>query len=471
LRSLTVLISETAIILGSLKSWSQHKFTLEKQFRETHPPSKYGLTAKLYERTLYKCLDEIHAYHEAIKTAVVKEIYQKTTDELERQYYLYLLSHRFWIDLNTKRAKWLHRIIRKHFHRGHTWVRNQIVYNVGMYSCKRRGNKSYLELATLKKGKRISLPLHGNPDIRGEIKVIIQAGNRVEIHYPVKVLKLEPTHPPTKGVGVDRGFTEVYVDSEGKFYGSGFGKLIQSEVSQRVERGRKRGKLHSLAQKYERLGLHSKAQNIRKNNLGLIKMNRQKRVLEGRLKTLVFTATVQLFTEYATVYYEDLTEPIKDKKGLKGRTAAKMSAWCKGTVKKALEQVSARLSGQAKAVNAAYTSQVDHRYGVLLGERKADSFHCFDGVVLQSDVNAARNILARKDDAEISQYMKFTKVKSILLGRTELFLEQRQRETAKTLDSQEPVLTTGIKGEQLNLFDITLTHSESEVQIIPICSD
>lgn len=446
-----VLRSELWNKYGSLKSWAVNKYEIDKQFRITHPPSRYGLTSKLYERTLYKCIDEIHTYQDSVKSAVRDEIYRKTDLEIERRYYLFLLNRRFWIDVLSTRVKWLHCIIRKHFYRGHSNVRNQIVYNTDMYTVNQDGKYSILELATLSRGKRLVLPIHGNPDISGEIKVIIQPDNRVEIHYPKKVEKVVPSNRNSEAVGIDRGFTEVYVDSEGEFYGSGLGKIIQQEVDRRVERGKKRGRLHSLAQKYEKKGLHIKAENIRKNNLGSDKMSRQKRRIEGKLKTLVFTATVQIFLKYGTVVYEDLTEPIKDKKGLKGKVAARMSSWCKGLVADSIKQVSVRLSGQAIAVNAAYTSQADCRYGVLLGERKADSFHCFDGVVLQSDINAARNILARKDDAEITRYMKFTMVKSILLRRTEQFQEIRQREIAKTLDSQKSVKPSlvGFKGEPI----------------------
>ena len=62
---------------------------------------------------------------------------------------------------------------------------------------------------------------------------------------------------------------------------------------------------------------------------------------------------------------------------------------------------------------------MDSRYGLLLGERKGDSFHCIDGVVLQADENAARNVLARLHDSEIDRWTPYQKVKSILLERTE----------------------------------------------------
>ena len=72
------------------------------------------------------------------------------------------------------------------------------------------------------------------------------------------------------------------------------------------------------------------------------------------------------------------------------------------------------------SVKPAYTSQMDARHGTLLGDRQGDRFYCFDGVVLQADLNAARNILARRDDNEIHRYTPYPKVKAILLGRTEL---------------------------------------------------
>jgi hypothetical protein len=55
---------------------------------------------------------------------------------------------------------WLHRILRKQYQRGHTFVKNKIVYQGGGYSCKRlTRNTVSLEVAGLSKGKRIALKL------------------------------------------------------------------------------------------------------------------------------------------------------------------------------------------------------------------------------------------------------------------------------------------------------------------------
>lgn len=50
------------------------------------------------------------------------------------------------------------------------------------------------------------------------------------------------------------------------------------------------------------------------------------------------------------------------------------------------------------------------------------SFFTFDGVVLQADRNAASNIAARKDDKDITTYMRHGDVQRVLIGRTASFL-------------------------------------------------
>ncbi len=70
-------------------------------------------------------------------------------------------------------------------------------------------------------------------------------------------------------------------------------------------------------------------------------------------------------------------------------------------------------------VNAPYTSQIDSRTGCLDGKRQGDRFYCSDGVVLQADQNAARNVLTWLSDPDVDRFTPFKKVKEILLERTE----------------------------------------------------
>lgn len=120
----------------------------------------------------------------------------------------------------------------------------------------------------------------------------------------------------------------------------------------------------------------------------------------------------------STVAAEDLTAPMAGKKFGKNMNL-RLASWTKGVIAESLESVTKRRSATLVIVNPAYTSQMDSRNGLLLGKRSGDSFHCYDGVVLQADVNAARNVRNRLYDSEIDRWTPYTKVKSILVERTE----------------------------------------------------
>ena len=83
-----------------------------------------------------------------------------------------------------------------------------------------------------------------------------------------------------------------------------------------------------------------------------------------------------------------------------------------------LTSISRRRGSAPALVNPAYTSQIDSRTGLLQGHRRWDRFYCLDGVVLDADVNAACNILARLYDEEITLYMPYREVKALLAERT-----------------------------------------------------
>lgn len=114
---------------------------------------------------------------------------------------------------------------------------------------------------------------------------------------------------------------------------------------------------------------------------------------------------------------EDLTSLIAGK--FSKNVSRRLSSWTKGVIAEAIENVSRRRGSTVHYVNAAYTSQMDSRNGTLSGNRSGDKFYCENGEVLQADVNAARNVLARLYDREIGRWMPYQQVKSILLERTE----------------------------------------------------
>lgn len=89
----------------------------------------------------------------------------------------------------------------------------------------------------------------------------------------------------------------------------------------------------------------------------------------------------------------------------------RLTSWCKSLMVESLKSVSQRRGSSLAHINPAYTSQMDSRNGLLLGERRGEKFYCFDGVVLQADMNAARNVLARHYDEEIHRWTPYKQVR------------------------------------------------------------
>jgi IS605 OrfB family transposase len=162
---------------------------------------------------------------------------------------------------------------------------------------------------------------------------------------------------------------------------------------------------------------------IRKNNLGRKTLDKRTHTTQLQLKSIIRREVRVIFSKFRTVVCEDLSRKFSGK-SLGKNANRKLSAWCKGEIHQALTEIAARTSSVLKVVNPAYTSQVDHLTGTLLGTRKGDGFIRYTGDVIQADYNAAMNILARDQDKDINRFMPYPKVKQILLERTACFIEK-----------------------------------------------
>jgi len=112
----------------------------------------------------------------------------------------------------------------------------------------------------LQKGKRIAIPLNTNVKPSGTLRLILHDGI-VEVHYTIEVEETENCGNTT--IGIDKRYTEVFVDSEGEHYGEGLGKIITVHSDYLKEKHQARNKLRAIANKKPH-----KKKNIIKNNLG-----------------------------------------------------------------------------------------------------------------------------------------------------------------------------------------------------------
>ncbi|NEQ88879.1 MAG: transposase, partial [Moorea sp. SIO2I5] len=225
-----------------------------------------------------------------------------------------------------------------------------------------------------------------------------------------------------RSVGVDKGSTEAFYDSEGQAHGKGLGQVTTKKSDRICAKNRNRGKLWALHRKLEKLD-PAKSARILENNLTRKTENRRYRKNQSELTAIIGAASKSLFNgESLKVFAEDLTQRIRNKRQSKAMSR-KLNSWMKGMIRDSLQKWADWTGSVVTEVQPSYTSQVDSRTGTLLGERTGDNFTGFDGVVLQADYNAAKNILARGTDKEITRYTSRTEVQAVLLRRTARFLK------------------------------------------------
>lgn len=444
-------LTELASRLGKLRTEIWNEFGSIKGVNLTHRQIRdnwlsenksFNVPARLWKETLRDVIDDIHLCCEAAKGKVRKAIAKRYTNKKTQKAAYSKLKSGQWVKDN-----YLRRMMRKYFKHGHTSVKNQIILDSDCYTAFTFGGKAWIDVMSLEKGNRIAIPLNTTRLPSGTLRLIVKT-NYVEVHYAINSSSqcniLKSGDSPE--IGVDKGYSEVFVDSEAEVHGEGLGSLLSAESDRLNVKYQRRNKLRSIADKKPH-----KAAIINKHNLGRQKLDKRKAIHKARVKKLILKAVHSVVDKAKEIVCEDLTATFQSSKPMGKNQKRRLSGWVKGIIADALEQVSLRRGASVIAVNAAYTSQACSSCGCL-GRRSRDAFYCINtgcGVVLQADRNAAVNIKLRKNDPEIGRWMPFSQVKSILL--------ERSRQRLGLLNQDSRYLEEAIIG------DITSAHSESEL--------
>jgi IS605 OrfB family transposase len=367
------------------------------------------LPQRIWRATLSDTLDDIKANTDAAKEFVKRHIFRNIDDkDKHRELFKKLKNDSVWIN-----DSYLRRLMRQYWKHGKNHTFNQIVLEPGSYKCFSHNGKNYIEVISLKRGKRIAIPIGTDYLITGQIRLILREG-QVEIHYTIDNVDLRSCG--SREIGIDKGYTEAFVDSDGDFHGKGLGEVLSKESDYLKKKYQRRNKIKVVLGQVEQKN-PKKAKRIRKNNLGRKKLNRRKKKHQAKVKTIVFTAVNHIVDKAETVVCEDLTKTFKSR-NLGKNTNRRLSGWVKGLMASAIDIVASRRGSRVVQVNAAYTSQICSKCGCL-GKRTGDKFHCASGcgAGMQADLNAAINVKARLDDKELHRWLPFKKVKQILLER------------------------------------------------------
>ncbi|WP_226585901.1 zinc ribbon domain-containing protein [Microseira wollei] len=409
--------------LGSLQGWEKDWRKADPIVRSARKPSDIGLPAKLWEWSVSDAMKAIGAQQEAAKSLIARKIEERTKDEAERARLLNLLHN------SPTTYPWLHRQFRQLFVRGHTFVRNQIVYQNSGYKCKRlTRNTVVLQVAALNKGCRISLKLKCRHIISGQIRLIRNQFGQLEVHCTRKRTLVLPSSKPDKQIGIDQGYTEAFYTSDGDKIADGLGQLMTAKTHRITRSNRNRYRLRSYAANHP-----EKAENIRLNNLGHKVKSRRLQREKATIQNFIRQDLRRKISAPTQIFVEDLSRPITRKQQAKHINRL-LNQWMKGELQASIEKIALETGSTVSAVNPAYTSQVDSLTGTLLGQREGDRFIRHTGDAIQADENAARNVLHRGSDSEITRWMKYAEVRQILIRRTVWYLASIGKSVAYALE-------------------------------------
>jgi hypothetical protein len=327
---------------------------IRDQWMSDGTASGFGVLANAWKETVRDAVGDITANRAAAKAVVRRAIARHTNGQAER-----------------KRHNQI--IIRADKVRTFTLV---------------EGGDVWLAVPGLERRASVSVPLNTAVAPTGTVRLILR-DDQVEVHYQIDARSMPSAARPCgdREIGVDKGYTEVLVDSDGVRHGPELGRLLSRESDWLKAKNARRAKLRSVAQKATARGDHAKAARVVRHNLGTVNMNRR------------------------------------------------LAAWTKGITAEALANVSERRGSVLVMVNAAYTSQVDPQTGAF-GVRRGDRLYCSGGVVLCVDHAAAINVLHRVADPDIGLHTPHTEVRRIV----------RERADRHRISTADPGLQPGTTG-------------------------
>lgn len=405
-------------------------------------PRNYAVPQRLWRATVEDTVDKIRAWQRAvIVTEVRQEIYCRTCgDDAARRRLLTLAKSGRWLE-----DSWLSRRCREAFatKKPRPRASGRIVADNCSYDLTRdEQGRVWLAVMTPTRGRRLALnlgplPAHLEPRSTVEISRDDRGRWQVTAAYPAsQVTSVRPQMRQLVPVeAIDAGITEVFTTTSGRRFGGGEYAVIAARAERDRARGKARNKLRGVRDRHlesaaaadeagdcrRAAAARAKAARIDRHNLGRRKMAAQRDHDRAATKNTVYQAVHDLVDVTAHIIAEDLSG--MRGKSKYGRASSRLyAAWQRTFLAVALASVPSRRGSAVTLVNPAYTSQQVHPCGHL-GERRGKKVHCQtagcpqQGIVYDTEINAARNIRDRATDPQITRYTSYSEVKRILISR------------------------------------------------------
>jgi hypothetical protein len=177
----------------------------------------------------------------------------------------------------------------------------------------------------------------------GTLRVILRGG-RVEVRYQVEDTAVTSARRRcgTGTVGVDKGYSEVLVDTDGDHHGPELGELLRRRSDTFKGRNARRARLRSIGNQAAGRGRQGTAERIRRTNLGTVKKQRQQRRWEQRVRTVTYRAVNAVVDKATVIVAEDLSRTFTGRNKRGADTNRWWAAWTTVATAEALKNVSGR---------------------------------------------------------------------------------------------------------------------------------
>jgi hypothetical protein len=272
--------------LGGVRSWVWDRYgsitgvgLSDRQIRDAWmadgAATSFGVLANAGKGTVRDAVADIRAHREAAKAEVRQRVGRALVPEAERKRLYTLLKRDEWTGDPLVR-RWM----RQQWRRGHNHTSNQIIIRSDKVRTVTltEGGEVWLAIPGLAPRAGVAVPPATAVAPAGTLWVVLRGG-RVEVHYQVDDTAVTSAHRGcgTATVGVDKGYSEVLVDTDGDHHGPELGELLRRRSDTLKERNARRAKLRSIGNQAAQRGRHGKAERIRRTNLGTVKRQRQQR--------------------------------------------------------------------------------------------------------------------------------------------------------------------------------------------------
>lgn len=409
---------------------NSHKlFDTKKQIVSNEKLVKtFNLPARYWKIALLNCLSDIKTEWSNTKRRIKSNIFKNSNmTEEERVFMFSILKNNETLEKCLKykkldeyyytkfkelipKFKTLLNKIRRYVRncKGKTPYTNKIkllYLDNGLYNYK----ENYINISTLESKKRISIKVNDNRVFKTNL-IIKWDENRLRIISTKKYNSISNNFIENE-IGIDKGIKNLISTSSGNIYGKNIFNKIFEKLEKQFDKDKNRQRIF---QYMKNLKTDKKIENIRNNNLTSIKRNRYMKKIKTFGKNIINREIKKLIKEEKpTLIVKELLNFKNPNNKVSKKNRNRLNKWYSGYINEKIELECNKLEIDFIDVNPAYTSQICSNCGNF-GKRNGEIFICKNCGKKHADINAAINILKRKDIKEINLYTKKEQVKKIL---------------------------------------------------------